>query len=31
MGVQEVLPLTRNPPMAMGILGIEKSVGASLD
>jgi len=29
--VQEVLPLTRNPLMAKGILGIEKSVGAGLD
>jgi len=31
MGVQEGLKLTRNPLMANGILGIEKSVGSSLD
>jgi len=31
MGVQEVLPLTRNSLTAKGILGTEKSVGASLD
>ena len=28
--MQEVLPLTRNPLMAKGVLGIEKSVGADL-
>jgi len=31
MGVQEVLSLTRNPLLAKGILGIEKSMGVSLD
>ena len=31
VGMQEVLPLTRNSLMAKGILGIKKSVGAGLD
>jgi len=31
MGVQEVLSLTKNSLMAKGILGVEKSMGASLD
>ena len=29
--MQEALPLTKNPLMVKGILGIEKSVGAGLD
>jgi len=29
--VQEVLPLTRDPLMAKGVLGIEKSVGPDLN
>ena len=29
--MQEVLPLTRDPLMAKGVLGIEKSVGPDLN
>ena len=29
--MEEAFPLTRNPLMAKGILGIEKGVGAGLD